>query len=302
MSDSFTGQQINASVIRLTAAQWAAQPYVLPLGVIGQDTDSGAFKVGDGATTWDDLVYGQTAVVVGEMTQNSPDVRKQIVCFNDCNYLPYDDSWQTNYAATNQFNLASVSDMGAYNARGVLVIALGTSASGFASITQPTFGSFPININNFGPFGYGRCIADYRFALYTLSDGTNAYTVYAGFTNTVINVVPARGAFFRYTHSVNGGRWEAVTRDADVETATDTGVPATTGAMQHFRVDVNATGTLVEFYIDDVLVASNATNIPAATDKLIGGYFGFNKQAGTANIRCLDLDYVRTEWNFTTPR
>ncbi len=56
MSDSFTGQQINASVIRLTAAQWTAQPYVLPAGVIGIESDTGAFKLGDGETAWADLL------------------------------------------------------------------------------------------------------------------------------------------------------------------------------------------------------------------------------------------------------
>lgn len=60
MSDSFTGQQINASIIRLTAAQWTAQPYVLPAGVIGLESDTGAFKIGDGETAWADLLAYST--------------------------------------------------------------------------------------------------------------------------------------------------------------------------------------------------------------------------------------------------
>ena len=66
MSDSFTGQQINASVIRLTAAQWAAQPYVLPLGVLGVESDTLACKIGDGETAWGDLGYSSGTSVITE--------------------------------------------------------------------------------------------------------------------------------------------------------------------------------------------------------------------------------------------
>jgi len=57
MADAFEGQQIGTGVIRLTAADWAAQPYILPLGVIGIESDTGAFKIGDGSTAWASLAY-----------------------------------------------------------------------------------------------------------------------------------------------------------------------------------------------------------------------------------------------------
>lgn len=65
MADQFLGQQIGTGIIRLTAAQWTAQPYVLPVSVIGIESDTGKWKLGDGSTTWASLGYvagGQVGV------------------------------------------------------------------------------------------------------------------------------------------------------------------------------------------------------------------------------------------------
>jgi len=64
MSDAFTGQQIGAATIRLTSAEWAAQPYVLPVGVLGIETDTGASKIGDGASAWGDPLVRYESILV----------------------------------------------------------------------------------------------------------------------------------------------------------------------------------------------------------------------------------------------
>lgn len=43
---------------RGTAAQWTAANPVLAIGEPGYETDTGKFKVGDGSTTWNSLIYG----------------------------------------------------------------------------------------------------------------------------------------------------------------------------------------------------------------------------------------------------
>ena len=71
MADGFEGQQLGTAVINLTAAEWTAQPYVLPKGVIGIESDTGKWKLGDGSTTWASLGYvagGQ----VGSTLMTSP--------------------------------------------------------------------------------------------------------------------------------------------------------------------------------------------------------------------------------------
>lgn len=58
MADQFLGQQIGVGIIRLHGRDGTAQPYVLPISVIGIETDTGAFKIGDGSTAWASLPYG----------------------------------------------------------------------------------------------------------------------------------------------------------------------------------------------------------------------------------------------------
>ena len=67
MPNPFAGQQIGVGFIRQTAAQWLAVTYTLPISVIGIETDTGAFKIGDGSTAWATLPYasnGGTETIV----------------------------------------------------------------------------------------------------------------------------------------------------------------------------------------------------------------------------------------------
>lgn len=55
---AFLGAQIGTGIIsNLTAAQWTAEDYVLSKGVIGIESDTGKWKIGDGSTTWTSLGY-----------------------------------------------------------------------------------------------------------------------------------------------------------------------------------------------------------------------------------------------------
>ena len=74
---------------------------------------------------------------------------------------------------------------------------------------------------------------------------------------------PTRGCYFRYDRLTNTN-WLCLTEDSSTETATDSGVAVSTGSVD-LRVNVNSDGTSVDFYIDDVLVATNTTNIPSAS-------------------------------------
>jgi hypothetical protein len=41
-----------------TAANWTSADPVLAQGELGLETDTGSFKIGNGADTWEDLSYG----------------------------------------------------------------------------------------------------------------------------------------------------------------------------------------------------------------------------------------------------
>jgi len=45
---------------RGTASEWTDANPILAVGEIGFETDTGKFKIGDGSTEWDDLVYSST--------------------------------------------------------------------------------------------------------------------------------------------------------------------------------------------------------------------------------------------------
>lgn len=133
-----------------------------------------------------------------------------------------------------------------------------------------------------------------------LSDGTNTFTQWMGVGNTFAGASPNSGVMFRYTHSVNSGKWEAVTREAGVETAIDTGVAGDT-AWHRFEWDINATQTEVRFYIDNALVATSTTNLPSATVPLLPVPIGIFKTVGTT-ARFADIDAFWYHLDLTTAR
>lgn len=121
------------------------------------------------------------------------------------------------------------------------------------------------------------------------SDADETFVVRLGFCDSDAGD-GTDGAFFRYTDSVNGGRWQAVTRDGGSETATDTGVTADQDPAV-FEIRVNPDCTSVKFYIDGTLVATNTTNLPDA-DEFTGMMPGsIVKTAGT-NSRAFHIDYA----------
>ena len=137
-------------------------------------------------------------------------------------------------------------------------------------------------------FGGGRHRLRWDAFVTALSDGTNTFATRLGFLDS-ISGEPTNGVFFRYTHSVNGGEWQAVTRAAGTETATDTNVAAS-AAWAYFEIEVNAAGTSVAFYINGALVATNTTNIPTGSN-LTGIGTSHIKSAGTSG-RELRLDMM----------
>jgi hypothetical protein len=96
--------------------------------------------------------------------------------------------------------------------------------------------------------------------LNTAADATR--TIYLGIGMAVGGVGdPNVGLFFR---AVGVGNWFACSRNGGAVTATDAGV-ATDTNYHTFAIVVNAAGTSVGFYIDGVLKATIATNLPSAS-------------------------------------
>ena len=95
-----------------------------------------------------------------------------------------------------------------------------------------------------------------------LSTALERYVLRAGLGSITLPNTILFGIFFEYTDNENGGRWQALCEDGVAETSVDTGI--TVVGLQYYKLEweINAAGTSVEFFIDDVSVATITTNIP----------------------------------------
>lgn len=128
-----------------------------------------------------------------------------------------------------------------------------------------------------------------RMAIEALSNGTDTYTVWWGLTDGIASGDPTNGVFFRYTHSVNSGKFQKVTRAAGVETAADTTVTSDT-TYKIFEIRIDDAASSITFWIDSVQVGTaHTTNIPStATSMLL--FMKIEKSAGTT-ARRVDIDW-----------
>jgi hypothetical protein len=82
---------------------------------------------------------------------------------------------------------------------------------------------------------------------------------------------------------------------------TTTGTVVTAGQWYKLAVEVNAAGTLVTYYIDDVSVGTIATNIPTGVGRTFGPAVKIEKSAGTT-ARTFLIDYCQYFYHLTTSR
>lgn len=125
-----------------------------------------------------------------------------------------------------------------------------------------------------------------------LSTLAETYIIRCGFLESN-NADGTDAALFRYQYDINGGRWQAVTRSNSVETSTDTGITFAVNTVYRLEVRSDAAGN-VRFYIDDVLVATNTTNIPTGGARTTGYGLHIVKSAGLT-ARVVDVEYFFVE-------
>ena len=94
-----------------------------------------------------------------------------------------------------------------------------------------------------------------------LSTVAQRFTARTGFFSIALPNIILSGIGFEYNDAENGGRWQAITDDGG-ETSTDTGILVEAFRWYKLSFVVNADGTEVQFFINDILVATNTTNLP----------------------------------------
>lgn len=201
--------------------------------------------------------------------------------FNDFNANGSVQDWTMTVTGTgtSSYTLASADGSGI----GWIGFTTGAATNSRLRMVSPRFDG--VNFSN----GAARFRA--RMRTDDLSDATETYTTRIGFIDSDTGET-TDGAFFRYTHSVNGGRWQAVTRAANVETAVDTGV--TVAANTIYTLDVQVSGGTATFLLDGVSVATISTNVPSGSGQPTGYGFFMLKTAGTT-ARSMRMDYGSVE-------
>jgi hypothetical protein len=94
--------------------------------------------------------------------------------------------------------------------------------------------------------------------------------------------------------------FKCYTRSASTSTLTITTIPVVAGQWYKLRIEINGARTQVLFYIDNVLIATNTTNIPLATTGMSVACI-VQKYVGTT-ARTMESDYISYKEIFTNPR
>lgn len=113
----------------------------------------------------------------------------------------------------------------------------------------------------------------------TLSDGTNAYTLRIGGGDDIVGGDHVDGVYFEYDHAASAN-WLMVTASSSSRTKTATGTVVAVSTWYKLRSVVNAAGTSVEFFINDVSVGTLVTNIPTGVTRNFGPSAKIVKSAG----------------------
>jgi hypothetical protein len=191
------------------------------------------------------------------------------------------------------------------NQIGIAQYQTGTTATGyFTHISEGFFGRQFF-------FGGGSWVFETFLCVETLSDAANRFRFVSGFGDQATNGNEQNGAYFTYDEggiqngTVASPNWQCVTSVASVRTLTTTTTSVTAGAWTRLRIEVNAAGTSVSFFINGTLAATHTTNIPTWISP--SNTRGFDvkqsilKSIGTTN-RSVFCDYLGYENRLTTPR
>lgn len=103
--------------------------------------------------------------------------------------------------------------------------------------------------------------------------------------------LPPNGIFFNYSSTVNSGKWRGVTRNASTSTNVDSAITVVANTWYKLRFQINAAGTSVEFFVNDVSVGSSTSNI--STTNAMRLMAGIEKQGTNSSIsRTMNIDFV----------
>jgi hypothetical protein len=179
---------------------------------------------------------------------------------------------------------------------GISRLRTGSTASGRAAVGVISSNAYAV--------GLFSLYFETRFRNPILPTLTDDFQSLAGFGDTFYNAagIGANSLYFRHELTVNGNRWQAVSRlgSVDVEVI-DTGVEMLDTDYHYFKIIVPSSGNTALFYIDNALVATiNAPNLPTSAVRM-GAGLKIQKTAGST-ARDINVDLMSVSSRRTSDR
>jgi hypothetical protein len=157
-------------------------------------------------------------------------------------------------------------------------------------------------------FGGGAWNYEALININSLSTALERYRMIFGFGSVISNSSETNGVFITYDEggTANGttasANWQCVTVDNSVRTLTTSTVAVTASAWNKLRIEINAAGTWVTFYVNGTAIATHTTNIPLASNsRYVLMKTGLAKTIGITT-RGFYCDYIGYENILTTAR
>jgi hypothetical protein len=177
------------------------------------------------------------------------------------------------------------------NHPGILQLSTGTTATGYAAIHRGV-GSMLL--------GGAAIVQEWLVRVPTLSDGTNTYVLRIGLGDSTTGTAHTDGVFFEYSSAVSPN-WQIRTRANNADTTTASSTSVTAGAWVKLRLEINAPGTSVTFYVNGSAIGTHSANIPLGAGRQLGPIASIIKTVGTT-ARLAHIDYYYQRMVLSTPR
>jgi hypothetical protein len=183
----------------------------------------------------------------------------------------------------------------ATNRQGVIQLSTGTTATGRIHVGDIT--GLPIVLGN------GAVTHNTAINIQALSAAAERYQLLIGLFDTFTAVNQVDGAYLLYdeggvtTGSTASANWQRVTAANSVRTLTASTTAVAAGWL-NIRVEVNAAGTLVEYFVEGVSVGTIATNIPNGITRTVGFGIYLQKSVGLT-ARTVHADWLYLKQNFS---
>ncbi|RYF28293.1 MAG: hypothetical protein EOO17_05095 [Chloroflexi bacterium] len=186
------------------------------------------------------------------------------------------------------------------NRPGIIGIGTGGQTDGSAFVSSNLIASAPSRMYMFGsgPVNYSVGVK-----VETLSTSGVGYGAIFGLSsNPSAPAGTPTGCYFRYTHSLNAGRWTGACASAGAETTCDLGVTVDTNKWYTLQFAVNSDGTAATFVAsDDTNTYTCPSPITSNITTTVGQSVlnGVRKTAGMGfgTSRMVYLDYLRMQYD-----